>query len=160
MSIDTEQLKKLIITPTLKELDLYSHSAVNLLLGTCATESQMGTYLKQKGTGPALGIYQMEPATFDDISENYLEYRPNLIARVRMCMEYDQSFSFVVTDMIWNLKLATAMCRIHYLRIPQPLPKSSDIYGLANYYKKYYNTEKGKGSVGKFVADYEAYVND
>lgn len=159
MAIDTRQLKELIIIPVLKELDLYSHSAINLLLGTCATESNMGTYLKQKGNAPALGIYQMEHATFNDIFENYLTYRPMLMAKFKHCVDCSSLSTIVASDMIWNLKLATAMCRIHYLRISSPLPKATDIRGLANYYKKYYNTEKGKGSIGKFIADYEAYVD-
>jgi len=40
-----------------------------LLLATAAIESDCGYYIKQVN-GPALGIWQMEPATHDDIWEN------------------------------------------------------------------------------------------
>ena len=43
--------------------------------GTAAVESRMGTYLRQIG-GPALGIWQVEPATHLDCWDNWLDYRP------------------------------------------------------------------------------------
>ena len=59
-----------LITSVLKELNLHSDNAVNLLMGTAAQESHLGKYRKQIGGGPALGIFQMEPATFNDIVNN------------------------------------------------------------------------------------------
>lgn len=67
MSINCEQLRLYVIRPTLEKIELWSEAAENLLLGTTAQESHMGTYIKQVGKGPALGIYQMEPATHKDI---------------------------------------------------------------------------------------------
>ena len=51
---------------------LVSQEAENLLMGTAAQESALGEYIRQLGNGPALGIFQMEPETFDDIVRNYL----------------------------------------------------------------------------------------
>ena len=68
--IDNKQLRECIIKPTLDSLQMYSQAAEELLVFTCACESLGGTYLKQV-KGPALGIYQMEPATYQDIWENY-----------------------------------------------------------------------------------------
>ena len=42
--------------------------------------------------------------------------------------------------------------------MPEKLPNSYDIEGLAKYWKKYYNTEGGKGTVEKFIEKYEKYV--
>ena len=63
--IQPEHLVKYVIEPVLKTLDLYSEDAVNLVLGTACVESECGRWLHQLGTGPALGIYQMEPDTHD-----------------------------------------------------------------------------------------------
>ena len=76
--IDKAQLTDYIIKPTLLQIGLFNHTAVNLLLGTCAQESRMGTYVHQLGNGPALGIYQIEPATHNDIWANFLKYKPAL----------------------------------------------------------------------------------
>ena len=75
MAFNAQQFRNLIIEPTLEAIGMNSTSAVELLLGTMATESWAGTYIKQIKNGPALGVYQMEPATHDDIVINYLNHR-------------------------------------------------------------------------------------
>lgn len=152
MSIDAKQLKLFVIVPTLAQLGLYSDAAVNLLLGTCAQESKMGTYLKQLN-GSALGIYQMEPASHDDIWDNYLKYRGDLAGKI---LAID---SRNTNNLIVNLSYATAMARIQYLRVSEPLPEANDLNGLAHYYKVYYNTAGGAATIDEFVANYQRYVN-
>lgn len=161
MGIRPEDLKKYVIKPTLIELDLYSNAAIKLLLGTCAQESDMGCFLHQL-KGCALGIYQMEPATLDDIFINYAPSKSSLFAKIfNMSFNFDSgttplefSPEFLREALIYNLKYATAMCRVHYLRVPEALPASDDKLGLANYWKRYYNTKKGKGSVTDFLRNY------
>ena len=154
MAINTRQLNEYIVTPTLQELTLYSDSARNLILGTCAQESAMGTYIHQIN-GPALGIYQCEPDTFKDIWINFLSHRGNIIRKLEQFTSLDGS-----SQLIHNLKYATAICRIHYLRVKEALPDADDVEGLANYYKKYYNTLAGKGTVDQFIDNYYKYGVD
>ncbi len=162
MSIDKTQLKELIIEPVLGHLDLYSESAVQLLLGTAAAESNMGDYIKQVGGGPALGIYQMEPSTNQDVHDNYLSYRIGLKGKVnRLAFREDESLGmFQADEMIGNLYYATAMARIHYLRVPEALPEADDLDGLAHYWKKYYNTDFGKGTIIHFLKSWSKYVEE
>lgn len=157
MAINSEQLRTLIIRPTLEYLGLWSQSAENLLLGTAAQESHMGTYIAQI-KGPALGIYQMEPATHNDIYNNYLGHRHDIGAKIADLM--DQSWIDLEPwdKMAGNLYYATAMARVHYLRVSEKLPEATDIEGLARYWKKYYNTELGKGTEGEFTDNYRKYV--
>jgi len=84
LGLDAEQLAKYVIRPTLEYIGWHSAVAEQLVLGTAITESRL-RFLKQLGSGPALGIYQMEPATFRDLYSNYLIYRPEyqLINRLR-----------------------------------------------------------------------------
>lgn len=152
MSIDAKQLKLFVIIPTLCQIGLYSDAAVNLLLGTCAQESQMGTYLKQIN-GPALGIYQIEPNTHDDIWDNYLRYKPDLAAKI-LAIDARGTNNLVV-----NLAYATAIARVQYLRAPTALPAANDINGLALYYKKYYNTANGAATAAEFINNYQKYIN-
>lgn len=63
--LDIEEFRTLVVRLTISAMDMHSQAAENLLVGTAVQESGRGR-LVQKG-GPALGIYQMEPATFNDI---------------------------------------------------------------------------------------------
>jgi hypothetical protein len=155
MGINSKQFRELIVRPPLVAVDLWSESAEELLMGTCAQESAMGTYLKQLDNGIALGVYQMEPNTYHDINTNYLKYRPLLLHRIQEALD-DKSFAS--SRLIYDLRFSTIMCRLHYLRVPTILPSPDDIEGLAHYWKKWYNTPEGKGTVDEFIANYNKYV--
>lgn len=155
------QFRSLVIRPVLECLGPvipYSQEAEDLLFMTAAHESALGTYLKQV-SGPALGIYQMEPDTHNDIWDNYLEYREDLRPLVLRLLGRFGS----VDTLVFNLAYATAMARIHYYRIKEPLPKKDDypnnseeyLKALSQYAKKYYNTEKGKATPEDY---YNAYI--
>lgn len=153
MSLDKSQLKELV-SDTLDEIGLYSKDAVNLLLGTCAQESAFGTYIRQLNNGPALGIFQMEPATYDDIVNNYLRYRYDLINEIETTCQCDLENNSEALE--WNMKLAICMARIHYLRFKEGIPNT--IEGYAKYWKENYNTEKGAGTEEEFIRNYKEYV--
>ena len=154
--INIDQLKKYIVEPTLKEFHMHSKAAVNLLLGTAAVESRMGEYIHQIN-GPALGIYQMEPATHEDIYENYLKYHGDI---ERLLDKFNWSKTPYSSELMYNLRYATVMCRLHYYRVNEILPEADNINGLAVYWKRYYNTENGKGTVSGFISTYNKYVED
>ena len=156
---DAEQLRECVIRPTLVTIGLHSAAAEDLVVGTWATESSLGTYLVQRGNGPALGVAQMEPFTHDDIWANYLRHRSADVALMKGMV----GSRFWDTDkgrpdpqaLVVSLDYAAAMTRYHYRRVPQALPRPGDWAGLAAYYKRYYNTPAGKGSEAKFLADCE-----
>ena len=150
------QLRQTVIRPVLEEIGAHSQAAENLVLGTALQESNLH-YLRQLGDGPARGLYQMEPATHDDIWANYLSYRAELAARVSEFLAENRERT---EQLIWNLAYATAMCRVHYMRVPAPLPEASDIQGMAAYWKQHYNTPLGRGTPQEFAEKYEnAIVN-
>ncbi len=157
--IDAQQLREHVIRPVLMHLSdeiPYSLVAENLLMGTCAQESKMGTWLVQLDNGPAKGIFQMEPDTYYDIQKNYLFYRSDLSDLVGdLCCFRGLEEEVVLAG---NMFYAAAMCRVHYRRVPEAMPASGDVEGLARYWKKYYNTALGKGTVEEFIKNYERYV--
>lgn len=167
MPINTKQIIEIIIRPSLEDTGLWSLSAEQLLAGTCAQESGMGTYLVQNG-GPALGIYQMEPETHDDCWRNYIWNRPILAEKIRITARLpkipDNGAMYSPDIMKHNLTYATIMARVKYLRVAQPLPypvnrtNTENLLNLANYWKKYYNTEQGKGALEQFIENYDKYV--
>lgn len=148
MTILIQQLRHKLIRPILQAYDLWSPSAEELLLGTAAKESCCGKYLIQMGGGPALGLYQMEPFTYKDVF-NLIVPRINTL---------DFKIPNDAGALIWDMRLSTVMCRLQYWRFSESLPKYNDIKGLAKYWKKYYNTEKGKGTIDEFVQAYEYYI--
>lgn len=150
--LNKSQLRNLV-EKTLIAIDLHSKDAVNLVLGTIAQESGGGEYLRQLYNGPAVGICQMEPATFDDHVENYLKYKPQLKEKIK---KFTGINKFKVTYLEWNLAFSIAMCRVHYRRRPEPLPTT--LQGYASYWKNYYNTYLGKGTEREFIYNYKKYV--
>jgi hypothetical protein len=146
-----DQLRALI-RDVLTQVGLYSNSAEELLMLTAAVESKLGYYIRQVG-GPAKGIFQMEPNTEEDIWENYLAYKGELSYKIT-----SKFMTNNLAELEWNLAYQIIMARIHYLRVPEPLPHPLDKVGLATYWKKYYNTSAGKGTVAKAIDAYEEYV--
>ena len=141
-----------VVIPTLKELDMYSEEACLLVVGTAIQESRLH-YLKQIPSGIAKGICQMEEATHDDIWDNFLKYKPEI--KEKLMGLTNQSMD-LVDQLKGNLYYAVAMCRIHYYRVSEALP--NDLEGMARYWKKYYNTELGKGTVEEFIHNYKQAV--
>ena len=135
-----------LIRKVLQDCNLYSDDAVELLMLTAAVESKLGTYLTQI-RGPARGVFQMEPATEKDLWENYLKYKPHIVEDIeKYRLEHPDEMRF-------NLAYAIIMARIHYLRAPEPIPKTLE--GKAEMWKRRYNTYLGKGTVEKAIQAYK-----
>lgn len=155
--INIEQFVEYIIRPTLKEMGSYSEAAENLLIGTAVQESKL-EYLHQIG-GPAISVYQIEPNTYNDMWVNYIDHRSKLSTKLRQIAGYKYRATVIpATEMYGNLFYATAMCRVHYLRVREPLPVHDDVEALGAYYKKHYNTPLGKATVAQFYDNYYKYV--
>jgi len=146
------QLRELI-KGVLSNHNLDSDAAVELLMMTAAQESHCGRYIKQLGSGPALGIFQIEPATYNDLMENYLRYRPGLMDKVdNFFMDTQIPISY---HLMGNIPFQILVARLQYYRFSEPLPDADDIMGLAKYYKKYWNTELGDATVHSAIRNYK-----
>ncbi|OOE33753.1 hypothetical protein BZG00_15980, partial [Salinivibrio kushneri] len=124
-----------------------------------AHESLRCRYIKQY-QGPALGVFQMEPATEKDIFDNYLIYRAPLLNKIKALMSEQDN------QLIVNLGYATAMARVHYFRDHKALPLQNEdnysayIESLGDYAKRVYNTKEGKATPARYVTDYENWKAD
>lgn len=157
--MNADQVRMLVIRPALEALGKmtpcrYSEAAENLLMGTWAHESQGGEFIRQYPTGPACGIFQIEPATAQSIMENFVKYRPAFADAV----EHFSTGEPLAQQLVTNLSLQVVIARLVYYPKTQPLPDANDLHGLGAYYKAHFNTAKGKGSAQKFVDDYARYV--
>lgn len=152
--LNINQFRELIIKSSLKDLLMYSEDAEELLVFTCANESLGGTYIHQIN-GPALGIYQMEPHTHNDIWANYIN--PNGALVMRLFLNFHISQIPDPSLLIYDLRYATAMTRLFYARIHEPLPPASNLNAIWEYYKKYYNTSKGAASKDEAMKNYNDF---
>tara|TARA_R110000824_G_scaffold85162_8_gene211929 strand:+ start:101 stop:397 length:297 start_codon:yes stop_codon:yes gene_type:complete len=95
----------------------------------------------------------MEPDTHDDIWDNFLKYREGLSSLIEKSFRVRNSKALV-----WDMGYATAMARVHYYRVQEALPYDGDVSKLATYWKKYYNTDEGKGTPLEFIEKYSVYA--
>ena len=154
-------IKRQFIEPALKEIGLYSDTALNLVTGTGLVESGYRV-TSQIGGGPALGWFQMEPATHDDCWRNFLAYRKGLAQKILSLLPENLSpasskFHPQASDLIYPA-YAAAMCRVKYLRVPAPLPPN-DAQSLSLYHKRYYNTMQGKADAAKNIPLFQAAID-
>lgn len=160
MGLDVTMFKTLIVKTTLDKmgLNLNTAAAVNLLTGTAIKESSL-QYLKQIGTGPALGLFEVEPVTEQDQWNTFL----NLIVNHSYFLAVEQFVlpGMTTTDQLpGNLYYECAIARIKYWRAPAALPAATDATGLANYWKTVYNSDLGAGVVdAATVACFQTAIN-
>lgn len=144
-------LKHEIVKPALEYIGLGGERVINQVTGTFLAEGYAGgyTYLKQFGNGSAVGVMQMELATYNDIWKSFLSTpkRSHLAALLKnIAGEFNTDNNGIPkpTTMTGNIFFAAAMCRVFYLRISTALPEATDGTAMAQYHKKYYNTPLGK----------------
>lgn len=129
-----------------------NEDVTNLLLETCAVESDFGKYDKQLDGGPARGIFQMEPNTAWDIIDNYVDYRPNLYKITDPWLDKG-----LMDELLLNAEFSIIMTRIHYLRVNVVVPSTR--LERAHYWVKYYNCG-GKGTIEKYMEKTNRYLGE
>lgn len=148
-----------LISDTLLQFDAgrhYSDTAIDLLIGTAAVESNLGRFVYQKPSGPVFGIYQMELNTANWLLDEWIFSRPKIDrSLVDMCGIIDERYRKI--KLAGDLVLQTILARCKYLSIPESLP-SNDVEELAKYWKKYYNTPLGKGTEAQFQVCWNFYL--
>lgn len=151
MGINVNDFRQYIVVPALSDLghEFSQPVAVQLLLATAAQETNMGSRLHQESGGPALGIFEMQPATYRDV----LVRAPQRDQRLTAVLGADD-----LDRLIYDLRYATVMARLKYWLWPFPLPTTDAVDALWAYYKAAWNSEEGKATQIEFTANYRRYV--
>lgn len=155
MALHARQLRTLVVRPVLTDIGLWSKAAEDLVMGTAAQESLL-RYLHQLGSGPAIGLWQMEPATYHDHWVHFIGRDDLLRGRLLAACQIAEGQIPPAHTMAWNLRYAAAMCRIHYLRKPGAIPET--VAGQAAYWKRWYNTHLGAGTVEEYEKHYRGLI--
>lgn len=145
------QLKEAIVEVLQNCLLSTDSKIVNMIAGTACVESNCGEYIKQV-KGPACGIFQIEPKTARDIYTNYIQYHSNY---KHYYDKYYNNYLTLEQNLKFNLAFSIFMCRMFYMRIKAPIPDT--VQEQAQYWKKYYNTELGKGTVDNYIKKGKRY---
>ena len=149
--LDVNQFSNHVVIPVLKKMEMYSPSAVNLIIGTALQESRL-VYIKQL-SGPALGVMQVEPSTLRDLYENYLSYRKHLKSKLDSFVHWNESYErnwpYLEMHLTGNLFYSVAVARTIYWRDKEPMPETLE--GQAAYWKRIYNTLEGKGTEEQYI---------
>jgi hypothetical protein len=136
---------KAFIAETLLDQGLHSDAAVNLLLMIAAHESGGFKYRRQIGGGPALGVFQMEPPTHDDVWRRSRSIKRNAercgFTQDSKRLEYDD-------------KYAVFVARHRLMLDPNPLPAT--LKDMAEWCKREWNGP-GKATPEKYLADLKAW---
>ncbi len=148
------QLRK-VVGITLQKIDAYTPDVTELLLMVAAHESHLGVYLMQD-KGPALGIFQTEPATYNDIWLNYLKY--NTALRMKILIGLLTPEKPPAERLATDIALAIMMARCQFLRSPAKIPPASDLQAMGELCKLVFNTVAGKATAQDYINDYRRYV--
>jgi len=134
-----------------------SEAAERLVLGTAAVES--GFRRLRQNRGPALSLWQIEPVTYRDLVGRFLvDVKPELRPRV-LSIASRGAVEFPLPDeLTWNLRLAAALCRVKYMTDRHPLPAAHDVRGMAETWKRVYNTAAGAGKPERFLQAWATFV--
>ena len=138
-----------------------SDDAIHLVLATGIVESRY-EYIRQMGDGPARSFWQGEAATAVDNLAHYLKHRKKLMGKCAEASLVDLKHWQNLDEKLWeeilekNIAAGIVHCRLKYWRVPKKMPNS--IEGQADYWKKYYNTEGGKGDPEHFIEACKKYL--
>ena len=138
-----------------------SEDAITLIHETGLVESGY-KYLRQLGDGPAKSFWQIEPLSAVDNLQHYLKHRKSLMLRCAMVSMIDLKHWQNNDERLWanilekNIAAGIVHCRIKYWRVPKPMPNTLE--GRAKYWKKYYNTDQGKGTEEKYIDIVKEYL--
>ena len=153
--IDSMQMLT-VIKDTLEKMGskYASHDAQMLVYRTGLVESKYKYIMQKGGSSIARGHWQCEPWVMVSLCNDYLQYRKDLLKKVAEICYLDWSFFTAPDEDKWrnilttNLIAGIVACRLHYWRVPHPMPKTLD--QQSQYWKRYYNTSSGSGTEEHF----------
>lgn len=122
-----------------------NNCAHKLLIETCGAETGFGTY-KDQTKYAGMGIMQFDKIGFDDVKARTREkHKKLLLDKMGIdieLVEWEHLRYNVVLSMVW--------ARLKYKLVPEKIPETME--ARSRYWKQYYNTEAGKGSVEHYIA--------
>lgn len=142
----SKDIREFIIKPALQEINLYCQASEILVYGTGMCETGY-KYLVEIGNphNGGLSPWQEQPSDYTD-AYHWLHFDLNKVLLESIVKaNYYTSLPQDPKVLIYNLKLAAMLCRVHYTRTNEPLP-AIEPQAMAEYHKRHYN-QGGKADV-------------
>lgn len=124
---------------------LTAELALPLVLETAAQETQLGNFPDRTPTSAGVGLGQIDPIAFIDIQNRTPKKRKTLI---RETWGIDINI-LQHRDLAYSPLLSFIFIRLFYALIQDPLPRT--LPERAAYWKRYYNTRLGDGTISQYV---------
>lgn len=157
-----KDIYKNIIKPGLESVFGANPSADILVYGTGMVETGYN-YLTQIGKpeNGGIGFFQIQPSDYKDIQIWVRNgFVKGLFDRL-LATCYYSAWPQDVRVLAHNIKFSALICRTHYYRIKEPLPKPTEARQLAEYHKRFYNGGAlGKADVDRNTDIFEAIIHD
>ena len=129
-----------------------------LLRRIALVESDDGRNSRTYRQGYHGGIWQVDLIGFQDTQDT--NSHPGLVSKFR---EIQREFGIDWPSVQWeDLRkplYSGLAARLKLSNVAESIPLASDVAGQASYWKRYYNTESGAGTVEKFIQDVMALEN-
>lgn len=120
-----------------------------LMIGTIAQETKLGTYRDPSPYKHGAGLSQIDPGIpFEDIQDRGTKY----IRQVKETFGID-ILSATHRELELSPLLSVVMARVKYKLVPKAIP--ADFDGQWEYYKRYYNSYAGKATKEEYTRNYE-----
>lgn len=118
--------------------------AHKLLIETAGAETNHGT-IKDPTTYAGMGLTQFDKIPFYDVKN-----RARHSDKQKIADDFDIVLDLVEWEHLrYNPLLCLIFTRLKYKKIPELIPDT--LQGRAEYWKKYYNTEAGKGTIKHYI---------
>lgn len=156
MGIAANELRDLVIRPTLECLDQQDIGYEELLVATAAQESSLSFHCQCERTG-GLGLYRITPAKHREIWDKVLVNHPETASRVRGLASQQQFLRSPHQELVTNLGYATAIAWSIYQCYEANLMQ--DLSTMARLWSQYFDNGTGdERDAGLFISNYRHYV--
>ena len=122
-----------------------NNNACKLLLETAGAETALGK-TRDLTIGAGQGICQFDRIGFDDVVER-IKLSDYIIIQERMGIDIKL---VRWEDLRYNVLLSFLFARLKYKKIPEEVPTTMEKRAI--YWKKYYNSTLGKGTLGHYLS--------
>ena len=127
-----------------------------LISETCASETRLCGFRDQHfedGKGP----FQFDSVGFEDVKKRFAARKPETVEQLRV--ETGILWGRVTFEMLeYAPLLGAVLCRAKYYLVPEAIPLDRE--GRAKYWKKWYNSELGKGTVEHYMDCSARFLGD
>ena len=131
-----------------------SEDVVKQMVEIACVETQCGTYPDSHPEKMGVGVCQHDQINIDDIQDEGEQRHFDIVEK-----EFGYDIPKIeLSDLAYDPLLSFICCRLSLKRIPEAIP--SDLLCRAKYWKKYYNTEAGAGTVEHYLESVKQHLGE